>query len=223
LALALSAAQATAQTTATMQRTQKTEMTPTTAPAATKAQTPSTTADATGSDATSADATGVADQATTGDAGAQVPKGRAIALLGKFHLLAVHFPIALLLAAALAEGLAFAFGSGGGARSLVAAARYCLWLAAISAVMAVAMGLANAASGGGAGMEVDLARHKWLGIGAAMDAVATLIVGELARRHDRRGAWLWAYRLLLLAGAILVALAGHFGGQLAFGPDYFQS
>jgi uncharacterized membrane protein len=210
LALALSAA---AQTTSTTQRTQKTQPTTTTL---------LSNATTTGADAANDAATGAADQAAAGGGDkAQATPGGAIAFLGKLHLLAVHFPIALLLAAALAEALTLVL-SGGGARSMVAAARYCLWLAAISAIVATALGLANAATGGGADMAIDLARHKWLGIAATVDAVATLVAGELARRHDRRGAWIWAYRVLLLAGAILVAITGHFGGRLAFGPDYLQ-
>src|SRR5262249_53257469 len=66
---------------------------------------------------------------------------RSLRLLGKLHLLALHFPIALVIAAGLAELWA-------ACRSLTTpseAARFCLWLAAIAALPAVAFGWLHAA------------------------------------------------------------------------------
>lgn len=64
---------------------------------------------------------------------------------GRFHLLALHFPIALVIAAGLAEGWSM------WRRRPPGAARFCLWLGAMAAVPTAALGWLHAAAGNGAG------------------------------------------------------------------------
>src|SRR5262245_31289010 len=90
--------------------------------------------------------------------------------VGRFHPLAVHLPIALLLLAAGLECAAFAEKT----RHLRAAAGWVLALAAGSAVLAVFLGWLLARSGGYEGRLVT--RHMWGGVslGAALVACCGL-------------------------------------------------
>jgi mono/diheme cytochrome c family protein len=152
----------------------------------------------------------VADEPTAAPPGKQfLPR------VGKFHLLFLHFPIALLAAAAAAEGWSVVRGS----RVPPPAVRFCVLLGATSAVITVALGWVHAASGYGAGTPRLLYTHRWLGTGAGLWAVATAVFSEL---DVRRGARSRHTRALLFLGALLIGLAGHFGGILAHGEDFFD-
>src|SRR5262249_15939263 len=85
---------------------------------------------------------------------------RVLPHIGKFHILVLHFPIALPLAAALGELLAW--------RSLFPsrAGRFCTWLAAIAAVPTVLLGWLFAWEGQGKGNLDLLFAHAWLGTAA---------------------------------------------------------
>ena len=138
--------------------------------------------------------------------------------LGRFHPVAVHLPIGLLLAAALAEGL-FVWTH---AQWLSGAARFSVLLGAAGAVGAASLGWLNAMS---ANYDGDLARvleyHRWLGTGTAALAGVAAVLGEVQRR---RPVWLWriGYRVALLFAAVAVGITGHFGGMLVYGVDYFK-
>ncbi|MAG56203.1 MAG: hypothetical protein CMJ83_07935 [Planctomycetes bacterium] len=132
-------------------------------------------------------------------------------LVGPFHVVLVHFPIALVLAALLAEVLYLVSGSAG----LRTAAALCLGLGAASGVLAGYSGwvLAEACT------EAEVADHRWTGV--ATVCLTVLAWGCLAA--SRRGKQRWAtllYRLLLLAAAILVGISGHLGGVIVHGADH---
>ncbi len=129
--------------------------------------------------------------------------------LGRNHAATVHFPVALLLLAALmrlfrwgpwrerawhAEGFCLAFGVGFG-------------------IVAAGLGWLNAAnSGASSGL---LERHRWVGVGVIV--VATLLLlGRPAFGKGRIYGW------LLIALALAVAIAGHQGGELVFGESYLD-
>src|SRR5262249_54179237 len=99
------------------------------------------------------------------------------------------------------------------------AVRCCLLLGAISAVVTAALGWLHARSGYGAGMPQNLFLHRWLGTAAAFWAVVTAVLSERDVRLGKRGR---PTRVLLIAGALLVALAGHTGGLLTHGEDFFD-
>jgi mono/diheme cytochrome c family protein/uncharacterized membrane protein len=139
---------------------------------------------------------------------------RVISWLGKFHLLLLHFPIALVLAAGVGE-----------VRSVwrrnpipSEVVRFCLWLGALAAIPTVGLGWLYAAAGNGAGSPDLLMAHRWLGTTAAVWLVITAICAE---RDARRGERSWRVWLLLTAGVLLTALTAHFGGLLAQGGDFF--
>jgi uncharacterized membrane protein len=91
-------------------------------------------------------------------------------------------------------------------------------LGTAGAVSAAGLGWLDASFNGyDAGQLLTL--HRWLGTGAAACAVAVALLSEM---DARRGVRSVRFRVLLLVGALLVGLAGHFGGALVYGPDYFN-
>jgi hypothetical protein len=141
---------------------------------------------------------------------------RLFAWLGKFHLLVIHFPIALLTAAALGELLAAWRGNW----VPEPAVRFCVLLGAAGAVAAVALGWLHADLGGhGRAAAGTVTLHRWLGTAAGLWAVATALVSE---RDSRRGRRSLLGRALLWGGAPVVAVAAHVGGQLVHGGQFFD-
>jgi hypothetical protein len=136
--------------------------------------------------------------------------------LGRFHILVVHLPIALLVAAAIAE----TWAAWRGTRSPSPVVRFCVLLGAVSAGAAAILGWFHADFGGyGADMPHELDLHRWLGTATGLWAVGTVLLYEWdARRH--RGSRL--SRIAVVAGAILVSAAGHFGGMLVHGEGFFD-
>ncbi|MBK8270060.1 MAG: hypothetical protein IPK83_17890 [Planctomycetes bacterium] len=147
------------------------------------------------------------------------PQGRgffakAIGWLGKFHPPMVNFPIAMILAAALAELLLVATK-----RSFfVNAGRFCLWVGCVGAVAATVLGWLF----GGFHLVDDswiLTTHRWLGTTTAAWSVLLLVVGE--RTFRRADASPTGYRAMLFIGAALVCVTGFFGGSLIYGLTHY--
>jgi uncharacterized membrane protein/mono/diheme cytochrome c family protein len=135
--------------------------------------------------------------------------------LGPFHLVVVHFPIALLIAAAVAE----LWSAQHGIRIPTPEVRFCVLLGAASAVLAAALGWVHAGNGHGAGALHVLRIHRWIGTTAAAWAVGTAFISEWEERRGARSQW---FRGWLLVGAILVAVEGHFGGMLVHGDNFLS-
>ena len=143
------------------------------------------------------------------------PAGRVI---GEFHPLIVHFPIALILAAGLAEFLFLVtkyqlFGN---------AARFCIIIGALGALAAMTSGHFAEESRTFVGDYKEIVEtHGDLGGITAIGAVIAALLSELARA--KKSAWLmWAYRGALLICVGLVSATGYFGGMLVFGRDHFK-
>ena len=137
---------------------------------------------------------------------------RGLLWIGKFHLLLLHFPIALLTAAMIGEGWSVWKKSG----SPSSAVRFCAGLAAVSAVPTVALGWLFALSEHGSSELLVL--HRWIGTIAGVWAIALAIVSE---RDSRRGVRSGSTRVLLLPGVLLVSLAAHLGGLMVHGKDFY--
>ncbi len=135
--------------------------------------------------------------------------------LGKFHVMVIHFPIALLLAAAAGE----VWSAWRRIRQPAPAVRFCVLLGAISAIVAAVLGWLHAASGYGLDSPLILAWHRCFGTATAVGSVILAVLSEI---DSRRGTRSWWFRLLLLLVALLVAVAGYFGGLLVHGGDYFN-
>lgn len=135
--------------------------------------------------------------------------------LGKFHPAVVHFPIALLMAAFLAELIVMFSGS----QRYAPAGRYCLVLGALSAILAGALGWFWEGFKWTDGDWVLMTRHRWAGTFTALLSVVLLILCPLNARPDAKISKR-LYRVTLTVTAILVALAGFLGGVLVWGADH---
>lgn len=130
--------------------------------------------------------------------------------IGRFHLLVVHFPIALILLVPILElaGLNSRFSH------LRLAAGFVLGLASVSAVVAAMLGWCLARSGGYSGP--TMTQHMWSGISLA--AVCWLC--WMLRANADRPGWTLPYALALATAVVLVAWTGYRGGQLSQGEDH---
>ncbi len=161
-----------------------------------------------GAHAPAAEVTGVAGLVESVPAAepARAPRSalnRTIRWLGEFHGPAVHFPVALLVVAALAHLVGSA-----------AAMLLMLRIAAMMAPAAAALGWANAEFASfTAKSAVLLAWHRWLGVTVAVFAV---LAWGLARRPGP------LFRIVLFGGAALVLIAGALGAGLAHGFTHYR-
>ena len=135
--------------------------------------------------------------------------------LGHLHPLAVHFPVALLLFAAILELFTvkkFHSKLRPGINLLVLAG-------ALSAIISVALGLLQSRTGD-YGKDA-LTIHQWTGIGTALLAVFSLFFLKRAEKNTGAGL-VKMYRSILFSTAIAVSVAGHFGASLTHGSDYLS-
>lgn len=133
--------------------------------------------------------------------------------VGHSHPVVVHFPIALLLAALLAELLFLVTRSPG----LGGASAFCAVLGCLGAAASCASGWIFADLEGYRDSHAVMFVHRWGGIAAtALSALAVLL---LLRARKSEGSRL-PYLLVLLVCAALVSLVGHYGGVLVYGEEH---
>jgi uncharacterized membrane protein len=138
-----------------------------------------------------------------------------MALISRFHPLLVHFPIALVLAAASAE-------------CVVIATTRTVWrtVAVANIRAAAAMGVVTALTGWifARAPFVDLGPmlewHRWLGMAAAAAAIGAALLS--LRLYGASRASAFAYRFMLFVTALLVTVTAHSGGTLVWGAGFFQ-
>src|SRR6185312_12413208 len=136
--------------------------------------------------------------------------------LGRLHPVVIHFPVGLLLFAAVLELFTIKkFGS-----SLRPGINLVLAAGVISAIFSVIFGLLLSREGGYEKGLINI--HKWIGIatmclGLAAWAVLTRILNKNQLTLVK------LYRGILFFSAIGVSLAGHFGGSLTHGKDYLPA
>lgn len=140
-----------------------------------------------------------------------------ISFLGRFHPVVIHFPIALVIVAALFVGTRYVLGSEIFDRMAVIT----MYWAALFAVVAALLGLAR---GAGAEFPAVLAEyfewHRLSGLVTAGFTVTTALTGYLWQRSESRKA-VTLFRRLLILNVILVGITGHLGATLVFGPNYY--
>lgn len=140
----------------------------------------------------------------------------ALEVLARAHPMLVHFPIALLIAGALAELGRMLLGRPG--RSPIAF--YCVVLGTLGALLAGVSGWFWADLDPPSARQADmLAWHRWTAVAASSLATLALLVGlfsngESGARPAR------VYRLLLFLAAGVVAFAGSKGGDLVWGEGH---
>ncbi|HPA16754.1 MAG TPA: c-type cytochrome [Verrucomicrobiae bacterium] len=129
--------------------------------------------------------------------------------LGRFHLVLLHLPIGILLAAFLLE-MDFLWRrnewSGRFAGQL-------LYLGAAMAALTAIFGLLLALEPGYD--PADIRAHKWLGIAAAAGAIGAALTRRLTMKWGRVAYWSLFGQMLLC-----VLLAGHAGGELTHGKGF---
>jgi mono/diheme cytochrome c family protein/uncharacterized membrane protein len=133
--------------------------------------------------------------------------------LGKFHGAAVHFPIALLTAAAVAELFLMTTGK----PMFQPAGRFCVWGAAGTAVVAGTLGWFL----GGFQMNDSSAvmgAHRLLGTCTVVLAASLPLLSETSQSgHSRLG-----FRAMLLVSVCVVLVTGFLGGALVYGLDHYD-
>ncbi len=145
-------------------------------------------------------------------------EGGFIQSIGKFHPIIVHFPIALMIIAALLEALALVKGK----KAYGQALRPMLIIGALSSVVAVLLGFAVATGSDQAGELVTVfERHRIAGTTTAVLAVLALFLAEKWRATSN-AKLIRFYRAALFSSAVATGIAGHLGGTLIYGLNYFS-
>jgi uncharacterized membrane protein len=130
--------------------------------------------------------------------------------LGRFHVLALHLPVGIVIAAVALDWLArrprYA--------ELARASGFLWGAAAVTAVATAVLGLLHFAEGGFTGPSADA--HRFYGIVTALGAVGVWWLAARARGAPPRAARL-AAGVAMLA---LVSVTGHYGGNLTHGSTY---
>lgn len=97
--------------------------------------------------------------------------------------------------------------------------RFCVLLGAAGSALAAALGWLHGDFGGyGAASPLLLGLHRWLGTLGSCSAVVAAVASEIDSRRCRR---CLLFRLTLFAAALLIGAAGHFGGTMIHGDDFF--
>jgi len=138
-----------------------------------------------------------------------------MALVGRLHPLIVHFPIALVMVAALGE-LA-TIGTGDRRWRVVSVVNV-----RAGAVFALAALIAGWRLASAPDFEPSplLEWHRWLGVVAALLTVVAAVATSRVERGPLRH--LWTYWIALFSAAAVVAATGHLGGLLVWGADFLR-
>lgn len=136
--------------------------------------------------------------------------------LGRLHPMIVHFPISLLMLAAVLELFSlkkFESPLRSGINTLV-------FVGAISAIVAALLGwqLSNQEETIGDAFAI----HQWTGnITAAIGSITAVLLYRILK--NKQVGLVKAYRLILFLSTLSVSVAGHFGASLTHGDDYLTS
>ena len=138
-----------------------------------------------------------------------------MAFIGRLHPLLIHFPIALVIAAALAEGVAIVTADEGWRTVAVGNVRAGAVFALLASIAGWRLALAPE-------MDVSplLEWHRWLGTLAAGAALTAALATGGIRRRSPLGVRI--YRFALFAAGMLVAVTGHVGGMLVWGANFLR-
>lgn len=140
--------------------------------------------------------------------------------IGRYHIIIIHLPIALTLAAGAAEVLWLLLK-----RPLFrSAALYCLFAALLTAVPAVILGDILLDSFNGFEGSPALANLADRHADAGFASLGCLMVAATARwltlRKSSRAVRA-VYAVALAAAVMAISLAGHWGGELVYGKGFF--
>jgi uncharacterized membrane protein len=134
---------------------------------------------------------------------------------GHFHPALVHFPIGLVLTGAAVEMWSAVVRR---RREPSQTARLLLGLGLLATLVAVGSGLALFRPDDFRGRTHEVAlMHRTLGLASVPFVLVTVLQGARRRASGFGHVRLWAYRLTCWGAALLVGLAGHYGGWVVFG------
>ncbi|MFQ3225401.1 MAG: hypothetical protein ACI8Z5_001661 [Lentimonas sp.] len=136
-----------------------------------------------------------------------------IIAIGRFHIIALHFPICLLLVVPMMELL----GCIRPMHYFKEAVQSVLWLAIFFAIGACALGFMLATGEGDVGKIVE--DHMWGGIITTVLMFVALFVYELNPGQQRKGLYL-TYLVFLFASVGSLTIGSHHGASLVHGEDY---
>ena len=128
--------------------------------------------------------------------------------LGRFHPMAVHFPVALLLLVPVLEI------AGRRRPALLEAAGFTLRLAMAACLVALTLGYLLAYGSGDSGTGVT--RHMWGAVMLCVMAAAALLMRQL--REAGGPGWPYTWSLILVVGVL--TWTAHLGGSLTHGGNY---
>lgn len=135
--------------------------------------------------------------------------------LGRLHPLMVHFPVSLLVVAALMElGTLRNYDS-----RLRPGINLLIYIGTIGAVLSVVFGwlLAGLENYGGE----TLAWHRWVGLATAGMGLLTVVFLYLIKANNRKS-FILLYRGILLVTVCGVIIAGHLGASVTHGENYLS-
>ena len=138
-----------------------------------------------------------------------------MAIIGRLHPLLIHFPIALVISAAIADAAAAITGNDRWRVIAVGNVRAGAAFALLAAIAGWRLALDP-------GMEMSsvLEWHRWLGtVGAGVALFAALATGGASRGSSGSA---WIFRIALFGAGILVGAAGHLGGVLVWGASFLR-
>nr|MBA4168764.1 DUF1549 domain-containing protein [Chitinophagaceae bacterium] len=134
---------------------------------------------------------------------------------GRLHPLTVHFPVALILFAAILELFTLKkFNS-----KLRPGIKLCVLTGALSAAVSVMLGLVLAKDGDYGAQTLSL--HQWWGIATAILSIGAAIILYGFNSYSGSGR-IKLYRSLLFITAMGISVTGHFGASLTHGEDYLS-
>ncbi len=134
-------------------------------------------------------------------------------VLGRFHPLLLHFPIAFILAAACIELVRWLAGR---RDTMSASAGFCLWAGLVMGGLSVWAGWLLADHNDMTGDDVFW--HRWTAI-AAMGLLSLAAVAWVLRRIKGRD-WVAPHLGLLLLSAVMICVSGHLGAEMVWGEDW---
>jgi uncharacterized membrane protein len=138
-----------------------------------------------------------------------------MSFIGKVHPLLVHFPIALVLAAAAAELMVIATPLQAWRTVAIANIRAGAAVGGLTAITGWLFASSPVVDPG-----TSLEWHRWLGMAGAAGAIGAAVLSSRLHMSSRRSALV--YRITLFVAAFLVAITGYLGGTLVWGARFFQ-
>jgi uncharacterized membrane protein len=138
-----------------------------------------------------------------------------MSLIGKLHPLLVHFPIALVLAAAGAEIVAIRTQRASWRAVAIANLRAGAAMGALALIAGWVLATAPFVEA-----TSSLALHRWTGVTAVAATIGAALASSRTHVQSRRS--LVVYRGALFGAAALVAVAGHLGAALVWGAEFLR-